>query len=363
MREQGATTTIVTAQWQSFWPPEIDHFDTPVVRLAQPQLSVWGTFRYMWGLSRWLREHRHQLDAVIVSRLRNDAYAAISALRGTRIPVILRAEGAGELGDAQWLATSRFGSRFAHQCRQADAIVATSSTTLSELQSAAFPAARLHEVASGVPPGDESCLKRKQTARRVLGDLTFELQVESDTPIAIYAGTLHKSRGLLDLLAAWKRIVQAWPDARLWFIGDGPHRDDLWQRAKELDLKYHVAMPGRFDDVSELYHASDVFVAPALEGTASLSILEAMAIGLPVVATDLPDHREALLNGELGLLVPPRNPVELADAIANVFTRQSEAGRRAIAARAFVQTRRSSREMAREYLALAAECISKRGER
>ena len=107
-RSMGHDVHLLTAKWESHWPTNFLHRDFNVTRLPHPSLKGWGTIRYMHALNRWLRNHRDQIDAVVVSMLKHDAYAAISALSSTNIPIILRAEGAGKTGDCHWHSVGRF---------------------------------------------------------------------------------------------------------------------------------------------------------------------------------------------------------------------------------------------------------------
>jgi len=96
---QGAEVTLLTARSDSRWPAETVHRGIKVVRLSQPALRWWGTWRYMSAIKRWLREHRERFDVVYVSMFKHDAYAAVGVGRSMGFPVAIRAEGAGFSGD------------------------------------------------------------------------------------------------------------------------------------------------------------------------------------------------------------------------------------------------------------------------
>ena len=77
-QRQGHETRIITAQWDRSWPTEIHHRGIPVIRLPQPRTRGWGTWRYVQALKRYLVTHRHELDAVLISMLKHDAFAAVA---------------------------------------------------------------------------------------------------------------------------------------------------------------------------------------------------------------------------------------------------------------------------------------------
>jgi glycosyltransferase involved in cell wall biosynthesis len=353
----GTQPLVLTAQWDSHWPVEIDHAGTPVYRLPQPPIRGWGTLRYLWSLSRWLKAQRHELDAVIVSGLEYDAYAAVGALSGSSIPVILRAETAGPGGDCQWQRESQFGSRIIRRCQQAAAIVAASDLVSGELRGAGYSADRIQLIPNGVVIPEPRTRQRRQTARAILGEANPDMRVTDDTPVALYTGRLSAGKGLHDLLRAWRRIIGIWPEARLWLVGEGPDRDDLYDRLRDHELKYHVAMPGAFDDVAELLYAADVFVLPSYEEGTTLSLLEAMAAALPVVASDIPGHQQLAAQRERALLAPTRNPQALAESIAEALTLVDEAAARAERARQHVIDHYSAKQMAYRHLELIQHVV------
>ena len=86
---RGVGVTLLTARWQNDWPAELTYRGEPVVRVPNPALRGWGTWRYMKAIDRWLRENRDSYDLVYVSMLKHDAYAALGAVAGSG-PVVLR---------------------------------------------------------------------------------------------------------------------------------------------------------------------------------------------------------------------------------------------------------------------------------
>lgn len=355
----GAKPLVLTAQWDSHWPDEIDHAGTPVVRLPQPQIRGWGTIRYLWSLSRWLKAHRHELDAVVVSSLKYDAYATVAALAGSTIPVLLRAETAGAAGDCQWQREARFGARIKRRCQQAAAIVAASEEVAAELRAAEYPSDCIQCIPNGVEIPEPRTSERRLAARAILADANPDMKVSADTPVGLYIGRLSAEKGLHDLVRAWRQIVNIWPEARLWLVGEGPERDDLYDRLRDHELKYHVVMPGAFDDVTELLYAADVAVLPAHEEGTNVALLEAVAAGLPLVASDLPTHQRLAPNRERALLSPVKNPIALAESIAEVLTLREEATARAGRAREHVATHFSAALMARRHVELIQQLVHK----
>jgi len=142
------------------------------------------------------------------------------------------------------------------------------------------------------------------------------------------------------LLDAVAMMAAAGQPVRVLFAGDGPRRDALRQRAQALGIMGHVDFLGVVHDVAQLLHASDVVVLPSYDvvETLPLSLLEAMACGIPVIASRVGSVPEVVADGETGLLVEPGSAAELAAAINATLEDPAAALRRAEFARRRIET-------------------------
>jgi len=361
LQRQGAEVVIVTAQWEPQWPSELVHREVRVQRLPNPRQRGWGTFRYMLSLNRWLRAQRQKLDITYVSMLKHDAYTAISALRGSGCSVVLRGEGSGETGDCQWQRTARFGMRIRRRCQTAEALVAPSAKIAQEMQESGYPTDRIHMIPNGVPVRTAVDLNRRIAARAALVDANWDLDVPRGGCVAVYTGRLHVGKGLLELVDAWSLVVEKIPEARLWIVGEGPLRDELYQNIRDRQLHRSAFLPGVFDDVDELLYGADVFILPSHEEGMSVSLLEAMSVGLPCIATDIPGNQALVQGGQYGILVPPKSPVPLASAILDVFRNAQRAADIGRAARQHVVDNFSINHTVRHHVALFERLLQSRG--
>jgi len=142
-------------------------------------------------------------------------------------------------------------------------------------------------------------------------------------------------------------------------VGDGPLRNRLEARAASGSLAGHVTFVGARTDVAEYLRAADLLVLPSRAEGMSNALLEAMACGIPVVASDLPANREVVgRDGRTGCLVAPEDAPGLARAIETLA--KAPAGRREIgaAARALVEERFDIRKVAERYRSLYAQLSS-----
>jgi sugar transferase (PEP-CTERM/EpsH1 system associated) len=117
------------------------------------------------------------------------------------------------------------------------------------------------------------------------------------------------------LLRAVRLVVNQVPEFHLTIVGDGPDRPSLESLCDELCLRQHVAFLGHRHDMPELLRGADLFVLSSITEGLPMTLLEAMAAGLPIVSTDVGGISELVRVGQTGLLVPPQSPEALAAAI------------------------------------------------
>ena len=122
------------------------------------------------------------------------------------------------------------------------------------------------------------------------------------------------------LLAAMARVVKTRPEARLWLVGIGPEQERMQELSRQLGLESCVSFLGFRKDLPELLALVDLQVHPSdMEGV-PLAICSGMAAGLPIIATSVGGLVEVLEDGQSAVLVPPRQPERLAQAIVSLMS-------------------------------------------
>jgi sugar transferase (PEP-CTERM/EpsH1 system associated) len=169
---------------------------------------------------------------------------------------------------------------------------------------------------------------------------------------AVVVARLSPEKDIQTLLHAMRRVVDVAPSFRLDIAGDGPCREELVQLAGTLGLCEHVRFLGEVQDVPALLARARVFVLSSVSEGISLTILEAMASGLPVVATSVGGNPEVVEDGRTGQLVPPRDPAALASALLRTAGNPDEAQLLGRAARRRVEAHFDIRKMVAQYEAL-----------
>jgi glycosyltransferase involved in cell wall biosynthesis len=138
------------------------------------------------------------------------------------------------------------------------------------------------------------------------------------------------------LLQAVERLLNHVPRLAVLLVGGGGEEGRIRRLVAEKGIQDHVVFTGFLGNPMRVYGLLDLYVATSLKEGLPLAPLEAMAAGLPIVATDVPGHRDVVVNGETGLLVPAEDSAALADAIADLAAdrarrrKMGEAGRQRV---------------------------------
>ncbi len=154
--------------------------------------------------------------------------------------------------------------------------------------------------------------------------LRSELGLTADDRVLLVVSRLTPWKGHMTLLEAVARLVDSWPRLKLVVVGEvafweADYEQQLKQRAAELGLIDHVIWTGLRSDVPELLRLCDIFVLPSVGEPFGRVIIEAMATGRPVVATESGGVPEVVVDGQTGLLVPPEDAQSLAGAIRTLL--------------------------------------------
>jgi glycosyltransferase involved in cell wall biosynthesis len=230
--------------------------------------------------------------------------------------------------------------------RRAAAVAAVSADIASGLIAGrwALPG-RLHLIPNGVdlqqfrPPRDRA------RCRALLG-------VPLSVPVVGTVARLSPEKDQATLLNAFARLLEVVPDARLLVVGGGPLRKELETLAAALGIAPYTRFTGERSDVAALLGAMDVFCLPSLTEGTSLTLLEAMATALPVVATAVGGTPEVVTDRRSGLLVEPGRPDRLAEALLEVLHHPDRADRMGAEGRAIVAERYSLEAMVDRYTEL-----------
>ncbi|HHV61228.1 MAG TPA: glycosyltransferase family 4 protein [Firmicutes bacterium] len=156
----------------------------------------------------------------------------------------------------------------------------------------------------------------------------------------VHVGTIARlipAKGVDVFIKAARQLLDRGMDAVFLVVGDGPQRPELEKLTQDLDIQSSVRFLGFRDDIPAILESLDLFVLPTLSEGMSITILEAMAAGVPVVASDVGGVSEVVINEMTGRLVPPGDVAALADAIERALGEPDKARAMASLARLKVE--------------------------
>jgi len=174
------------------------------------------------------------------------------------------------------------------------------------------------------------------------------------TPTILYAGRLRARKAVVVLIRAFAEVAERVPEARLVVAGDGEDRETVEAAVDALGLRERVERLGRVtrEEVERRLRDATLFCQPSIYEGLPLAILEAMAVGVPVVATSVSGHPDAVVDGVTGWLVPPEDAASLASALVHALRDPSETARRATAASELFRSTFDVRLVAARHVAL-----------
>ena len=191
------------------------------------------------------------------------------------------------------------------------------SEAVAAFQSGArgLPSGRMEVLHSGVDVDHFRTVPESRSSA-----LRADLGLGSMAPILVHVGRLAKEKGQRHLVPMMRPVLERWPRAALLLVGEGEERNAIEAAAHTHGVAHAVILAGARSDIPELLSVADLFLFPSKPGEGlGLALLEAMAAGKPVVASDLPALAEVVREARSGLLAPPGDPRALARAALDIL--------------------------------------------
>lgn len=212
-------------------------------------------------------------------------------------------------------------------------------------------------IANGIDAAKFNVARADSGPRRRLGDFA-----PPGTVLIGNVARLDKVKDQAGLISAFKRLREGdrHADCRLIIVGAGPQRDELERQIAQLGLAATVQLLGNRDDVAELLAECDVFALSSIAEGMPVTLLEAMAARLPVVATDVGGVASVVETGVTGTLVPAGDPQAMAEALSAYVTDETLRRQHGNAACARVTARFSLSTMVAAYVTLYDELLGRR---
>ena len=194
--------------------------------------------------------------------------------------------------------------------RFCDRVIAVSEKTRRHyLQAGGLPQDKVITLYNGV---DRSRFRKMDETQTV--KLRKELQLPISSQIIMTVAVLREPKGIQFMIRALPAILEQRPDVHYLIVGDGVHRAVLSDLAADLGIKNHVTFAGHRTDIPDLLACCDIFVLPTLKDALPTVLIEALAAGKPIIASNVGGVPEIIENGVNGLLVAPGEPSKLVEA-------------------------------------------------
>ncbi len=226
--------------------------------------------------------------------------------------------------------------------KNVDAVCLVNETMLAHPRFTGMRRDKLHVIPNGIPEFDET--------QPVQGDEIVEFCLNGFTIVSI--GRLSKEKGYEYLIQAFAQIISNVPDARLLIIGEGPERTELENTILSLGLTGKVMLPGYRQNARIYLSYCRVFVLSSLTEGLPITLLEAMQIGIPVVATAVGGIPSVVRSSVTGTLVPPGDPKLLSESILEKYMSYGNATQAAKMAKHLIREEYSSDRMTQSYCEL-----------
>lgn len=303
-----------------------------------------------WAFLRLVRLLRRMQPLIVHSR-NWPAFDAVPAARVARVPLVVHGEHGREAADPE----GRNGRR--NRIRRALAPLVSHFVCVSDnlhrwlVDDVRVAPSKVTTIHNGVNVGRFG--HGGQLESRV------KLALPAKVPIIGSVGRLDPVKDQAGLVRAFETVCSTHPEALLVIAGDGPCRSDLQQLVESLGQSARVRLLGSRDDIPTVMAALDIFALPSLAEGMSNTVLEAMASGLPVIATRVGGSPELVEDGVTGVLVPRQDQAALAAAVA-AYVRDPDLGRRhGCAARERARAHFSLERMVQSYTDLYASLASR----
>jgi glycosyltransferase involved in cell wall biosynthesis len=267
-------------------------------------------------LARWLAQE--QVDVFHAHQTTPFVYSLLAGWGRARPPIVFTEHGRFYPDRASWKRRWLLRALL----RKRDRLVAVGQSVRQALIDVErLPARRIEVIYNGCDLPDSL---NAQSARR---EVRRELDIAESTCVVVMVARLDPIKDHALALAAFARLIDQIPDARLWIVGDGPQRAAIESLVREQGLQSRVTLLGQRRDVPRLLAAADVTLLTSQSEGIPLTVIEAMSAGLPVVATQVGGVPELVEHDAQGLLASHGDAITLAAHLYKLASRPDERDR------------------------------------
>ncbi len=312
--------------------------------LSMEKSSVFGPIRKLISVI-----NRYEIDIVNTHSSRDSWLASIAARLSSRKPVIIR---------TRHLSTSisnNFLSRILYNHLPHKIITTGESIKNGMVEKNNFNPDKIVSIPTGI---DLEIFKTRKTGANIRKTLNIPARASLIGMVSV----LRSWKGHLYLLEAIPDVVKKFPNARFIIVGDGPYKDVIEEKIKEMGIGKYIIMTGHREDIPAILSAIDFLIFPsyANEGVPQ-TVLQTFASNKTVIASDVGSISEVVLNNKTGFLIPPRNSSVIAKRIIELLKDKNKRKNMASAGKKLVEAKYSLEAMLNKIEKLHNELMIMRG--
>jgi glycosyltransferase involved in cell wall biosynthesis len=343
LRQQGLDVSVLTRSCKGL--PAFEHIRAvPVYRCIKTfnARTLFG-LRYFFSCLLFMILKRRQYD-VLHCHIVQGFHSAAAVIAGLvcKKKVVIKIANTGLSSDFVHVKRVLGGKYILRFLKNADILVATSALSAAEARSEGFSDRQVAIIPNGV-----------DTRRFTPSDAYVDARSR-----IVCAGRLVKVKGVDILIDAFAQLMRQGICGRLDIIGDGPERNCLLKKAADLGLSDHIRFHGEVGSVENFFDNTCIFVQPSLAEGMSNVLLEAMACGLPVIATRTGAAADIVRDGLNGLLIDPGSAEQIREAVKKVAADETSARALGANARSTIESACSIDSVAGQYVKLYRSLVT-----
>lgn len=304
----------------------------------------------------WLIWNRKNYDVLHCQQMYGPAMVAALVNLFVKKPILVRVTAAGELGEVKHVQQMPFAKLRLKLLRRISKWVVLTKQMKAELETLSISPEKIQIIYNATIISQEAAFNP-----RIRKDFRAKLGLGYEK-FAIFVGRLSEEKGLDVLVKAWQAVRKEYPQAHLLLLGEGGAYRNVEKETKDLvvrlKLEEAIHFLGHINNAKDYLLASDIFVLPSRTEGMSNSLVEAMAAGTAIVATDIAANREICIDEVNSLLVKPNESEMLAEAIIKLFDMPNTAENLGRQAKTFAEENLSIQAMTDKYVSLYQEMLN-----
>lgn len=315
LKKKGSDVTALTARFDGAHPRRESNEGVAIHRLGTPWLKPLRAFFFSLLVARELIRQRKNFEIVHIHGAYLRIIPIVFVARKLGLPCIVKMSMYGT-DDPETIRRRRFGRLLLRSLASVDAVVSISSELTAAYRRSGLPPENFVEIPNGVDTGRFRPAAADDRAR-----IRDRLGFPESARVAVFTGAVQRRKGVDILLAAWRLVCNNHSDALLVLVGplDEMEEDARAELIRVLETSERTIAAGFRTDVEDYLRASDVFVLPTRMEGLSNAVIEAMACGLPSVASNIGGNTDLVDHGKTGFLFDVDDTEELARRIGELF--------------------------------------------